>query len=55
MFSPSVVELLDNDNLEMLPYNLFSPFIKFHIYLIQRFSRVTSIGKQRLIKCDKLL
>ena len=55
MFSPSVVELLHNDNLEMLPYDLFSPFIKFHTYLIQRFSRVTSIGKQGLIKCNKLL
>ena len=52
MFSPSVVELLYNDNLTMLPYNLFSSFIKFHIYLILRFSRVTSIGKQRLIKCN---
>ena len=32
--SPSVVELLHNDNLTMLPYNLFSPFIKFHIIFI---------------------
>ena len=32
MFSQSVVELLHDDNLEMLPYDLFSPFIKFHIF-----------------------
>ena len=33
MFSLSVVKLLHSNNLTMLPYNLFLPFINLYIYI----------------------